>query len=384
MSRLPQWRDGKHEHCRIERSGRRRRERGRRGGNLGKIDRDNRDRGRGRSCRRRICRYSQRRREFGGGGKRGRHDYARLVLGSTLQVNISAARERYLLLLAISVGLAGAQTGTFTGPVAGYVFDGGAHSLRPLLGIPGAATVGAPIDAGYSFTAAYVAPRQDSFFGVAADGSTHWFAIAAGALTETAIAGVMQSPERVVFSPTGTAAALFANGQAQIVTGLRGSPAAAGSISLSSTDARRRIAAPRRRALSSEYSRWRISASGAERFHPIGEPERRSAPGDSNRRRCGDGVRTGWTRCGARSARNRRHSDSRRPGRGDATAARGRWTFLQRRGGNRFFRRWITRVRSQRLAEIRNGFRPLWQSLRHGVQLFSGRVDAYGQFVPLN
>jgi hypothetical protein len=157
---------------------------------------------------------------------------------------VNIMKERYLLLLAISGGLAGAQTGTFTGPVAGYVFDGGAHALRPVLGIPGAATVGAPIDAGYSFTAAYVAPRQDSFFGVAADGSTHWFAIAAGAVTESAIAGVMQSPERVVFSPSGTAAALYANGQAQIVTGLRGSPAAAGSISLSSTDARhgRRVA----------------------------------------------------------------------------------------------------------------------------------------------
>jgi DNA-binding beta-propeller fold protein YncE len=153
-------------------------------------------------------------------------------------------KARNLLPIAIFAGLVSAQTGTFNGPVSGYVFDGGAHSLRPVLGIPGAATVGSPIDAGYSFTAAYVAPRQDSFFGVAADGSTHWFAIAAGAVTESAIQGVMQSPERVVFSPSGTAAALYANGQAQIVTGLPKSPTAAGAISLNSSDPRhgRRVA----------------------------------------------------------------------------------------------------------------------------------------------
>ncbi len=146
-------------------------------------------------------------------------------------------KQRYLLVFAIFAGVACAQTGTFTGPVAGYVFDGNAHSLRPVLGIPGAATVGAPIDVGYSLTAAYVAPGQDSFFGIASDGSTHWFAIAAGAVKESAINGVMQSPERVVFSPSGTAAALYANGQAQIVTGLHASPVTAGSISLSGTNA---------------------------------------------------------------------------------------------------------------------------------------------------
>jgi hypothetical protein len=140
--------------------------------------------------------------------------------------------------IAISAGLAAAQTGTFSGPVAGYVFDSSSHSLRPVLGIPGSATVGAPIDAGYSFANAYVAPRQDSFFGVASDGSTHWFSIAAGALHETAIDGLTAAPDRVVFSPSGTAAALYANGQAQIVKGLPGAPALAGSVAFTQSDPR--------------------------------------------------------------------------------------------------------------------------------------------------
>jgi hypothetical protein len=154
-------------------------------------------------------------------------------------------KERYLLLFVAFAGLAGAQSGTFAGPVAGYVFDSGTHSLRPVLGIPGSATIGAPIDAGYSLTAAYVAPQLDSFFGIASDGSTHWFTIAAGAVTEKGISGAMQAPQRVVFSPSGTAAALYANGQAQIITGLRGSPAAGSNLSLGGADARRgRHAAP--------------------------------------------------------------------------------------------------------------------------------------------
>jgi hypothetical protein len=139
----------------------------------------------------------------------------------------------------ILASVASAQTGVLSGPVAGYVFDNGAQAVRPVLGIPGASTVGSAISAGYSFKAAYVAPRQDSFFGVAADGSTHFFAIAAGAVSEQAIDGLIASPERIVFSPSGTAAALYANSQAQIVTGLPGAPALAGTMALSETTARR-------------------------------------------------------------------------------------------------------------------------------------------------
>jgi len=121
-------------------------------------------------------------------------------------------------------GLAAAQTGSMAGPVAGYVFDAAAHKLRPVSGVPGAATVGAPIDAGYSLTAAYVAPRGDSFFGVDGGGAVHWFALSAGTAHETAIDGLMTSPERVAYSPSGTSAALYASGKAQIVSGLPNAP----------------------------------------------------------------------------------------------------------------------------------------------------------------
>ena len=69
-----------------------------------------------------------------------------------------------------------------------------------------------------------MAPRADSFFGVEGSGAVHWFTLAAGAVHETAIDGLMASPERIAYSPSGTSAALYANGKAQIVTGLPASP----------------------------------------------------------------------------------------------------------------------------------------------------------------
>jgi hypothetical protein len=146
--------------------------------------------------------------------------------------------RRLPCLLLLAAGAAAAQTGAFSGPVAGYVFDAAAQSLRPVLGIPGASTLGPAIDAGYSFSAAYVAPRQDSFIGIATDGSTHFFGIASGAISEKSVAGLAASPARVVFSPSGTAAALYVNGQAQILTGLPASPALSGSMTLTQPEPR--------------------------------------------------------------------------------------------------------------------------------------------------
>jgi hypothetical protein len=141
-------------------------------------------------------------------------------------------RKLSLSPLLILAGVAGAQTGAISGPVTGYVFDSGAHALRPVLGLPGAATIGPTIDAGYSLTAAYASPRLDSFVGVDADGASHLFTISSGAFSEKSVTGLTSAPERVVFSPSGTAAALFAKGQAQIVTGLPGSPSIAATMRL--------------------------------------------------------------------------------------------------------------------------------------------------------
>ena len=66
-----------------------------------------------------------------------------------------------------------------------------------------------------------------------ADGSLHIFRLAAGAATERAWAGRPGLPDRVAFSPSGSAAALYyAGGAVQTITGLPDAPVAAGGFSL--------------------------------------------------------------------------------------------------------------------------------------------------------
>ena len=79
-------------------------------------------------------------------------------------------------------------------------------------------------------TSAYVSPRQDSAFVVGADGSLHWFRLNSGAAKELTSNGITLAPERVAFSPSGTAAALAAAGHVQVVTGLPNAPALAGAV----------------------------------------------------------------------------------------------------------------------------------------------------------
>jgi DNA-binding beta-propeller fold protein YncE len=122
-----------------------------------------------------------------------------------------------------------AQQGQVAGPVSGYVFDRGAHVLRPVLGIAGAAVLGDAVDFGMQPTAAYVAPRLDSAF-VVASGSVHLFKLGSGAPAEVPLNGIGGVPEGVAFSPSGTAAALFAAGRVQLVSGLPGAPALAGVV----------------------------------------------------------------------------------------------------------------------------------------------------------
>jgi len=138
---------------------------------------------------------------------------------------------RFSLILLAS-GLVLGQPSQMSGPMAGYIFDHAAGQLRPILGMPGAALIGDPLELGFDATAATVAPRQDTAF-VAAGDRTFLFRLRAGAATEIIVNGLTSAPERVVFSPTGTAAALYARGSMQMIAGLPDSPAIAGSLDVS-------------------------------------------------------------------------------------------------------------------------------------------------------
>ena len=73
------------------------------------------------------------------------------------------------LLLATLVPVVNAQSGLAT-PALGYAYDPGVRAIRSILGIPGAAVLGAPLRLGFLPRAAAVAPRQNYALAVSAAG----------------------------------------------------------------------------------------------------------------------------------------------------------------------------------------------------------------------
>jgi len=108
------------------------------------------------------------------------------------------------------------------GPVAGYVFDGAA--LRPIAGVPGGATLGEALDLGLAASAAAVSPQLDSAIVTASDGSLHLFRLKGRGATEVSWNGALRGPARVVYSPSGTATAVYAAGRVQVFSGLPNAP----------------------------------------------------------------------------------------------------------------------------------------------------------------
>lgn len=121
-------------------------------------------------------------------------------------------------------GVLAAQQGTVAGPTSGLVFDRTAGVLRPVLGVPGGATLGDGIPLNYAVNWVVVAPRLDSAVVAAQDGSLHFLQLASGGVSELTVPGITEVPLGVVYSPSGTAAALLYGAQAQVVTGFPSVP----------------------------------------------------------------------------------------------------------------------------------------------------------------
>jgi len=139
--------------------------------------------------------------------------------------------------LSAGVALAGSGSApTLSGPNLGLVFDRGAASLRQIAGIPGAAITGAPLPLGLAISAAAISPAQNAALVVRARvASVELVGAAGGNWVVTALEGVPPAPASMVFSPGGSAAALYyAAGRVQILTGLPATPKAATEIDVSS------------------------------------------------------------------------------------------------------------------------------------------------------
>jgi hypothetical protein len=128
------------------------------------------------------------------------------------------------------------QQGSIAGPSTGFVFDNSSHVLRGIRGIPGASLIGDPVDFGFAVAWASVSPSLDSALVADAKGAIHVFQLNRGTPVEYTIDGLanngLATAPHVVFSPAGTAAAVYGGGSVQMLKGLPDAPAIAGTLSL--------------------------------------------------------------------------------------------------------------------------------------------------------
>jgi hypothetical protein len=95
-------------------------------------------------------------------------------------------------------------------PVLGYLFNRDLGQLQAVRGLPGAASLSAPIDLGMTASLAVVSPRQDFALSVKADsGEVVVTNLEFGLPSSHSLSGALAGVEQIIFGPTGTSAALF-------------------------------------------------------------------------------------------------------------------------------------------------------------------------------
>jgi hypothetical protein len=127
-----------------------------------------------------------------------------------------------------------------SGPALGLVADRAAGAIRPILGIPGAATWGAPLAVDFATVQTAVAPGGDYALVVAKDGFRVATVRASDATVQwLALAETNSAPDLVAFSPRGRAAALYyqASGRLVVLSGLRDGTAQASEVDATSLPA---------------------------------------------------------------------------------------------------------------------------------------------------
>jgi hypothetical protein len=124
------------------------------------------------------------------------------------------------------------------GPVSGFVLDGRSHTLRPINGLPGGATLGGPVTLPFAAGMAAVVTSLD--YAIVSDmhGTGEPYVargLASGAATVTLLTGGIAA-SRTVLAASGTAAVLYSQPGArlQFVSGLPAQPVAGGPVDLSS------------------------------------------------------------------------------------------------------------------------------------------------------
>ncbi len=132
-------------------------------------------------------------------------------------------RRTNLLRIVIFGVLAVGAAAQVSGPVMGYLPDNGA--LRTLYGIPASGWVGDAIAPDRALSLIEMSPDQSRALAIAADTGALMLLTPATGVTAH-VNGAASGANRIVFSPSGTAAALWfsANDHIQVVSGLAAAP----------------------------------------------------------------------------------------------------------------------------------------------------------------
>src|ERR1022692_4040040 len=123
---------------------------------------------------------------------------------------------------------AGSNASSLQPPTLGYVGQTFPVEIRPILGIPGAASFGDQVTIPQNITQLYVSPGSSYAF-VARQSASGLALIQLNGIESSElveIPGALPAPQLIAFSPTGRTAALYANDstRVQVLTGLPGSP----------------------------------------------------------------------------------------------------------------------------------------------------------------
>jgi len=125
------------------------------------------------------------------------------------------------LLLLILAGLTTAsglsQSWGLRGPALGLDYNPEARTLRPILGVPGASSLGAPLTVGIPYANAYV-PPGGRFAIVDSSTSPGLFLFAPGAKDLAPLPDLPAKPDLVAFSPQASSAALYFQESGQLFT----------------------------------------------------------------------------------------------------------------------------------------------------------------------
>jgi hypothetical protein len=128
-----------------------------------------------------------------------------------------------VLMMILMASVAGAQVPLFETPVLGYARESAGGSIRPILGVPGAAALAAPLPLDKDQALLAVAPERDYALvtGPVGGSIVRW---SRGQLTSTRFEGLGKGEGRIVFSPTSSSVALETAGRVAIWTGLPDAP----------------------------------------------------------------------------------------------------------------------------------------------------------------